>query len=416
MIMQLLVLGTAVMTTLLALLAFWQFRSAVVYALVSLALAATVRPLIIYWKQRGLAMRMVLVLFYAFGLCVFGFLFFHIGRFAVSDIQQAAQTLSVQGGWVFPPWLQGSSFQRTLVTWLPTPDKLIEAVTDKQGQFVLTAVLSMTERIGSIVSVTLLVLFLTIYWSTNKIHFERLWLSLLPAEKRKQARSAWRTIETELGTYIRSEIAQSFLAAVLLGFGYWLLGSRYPVLMALTGALAWLIPVVGAPLAMIMPLLMGLLTSIQLSLFTIIYTLVVLVVLQVWVEPHLFKRKWDSPILTLVILLAMADAFGLIGILVAPPVSAVCQILWNLLISNRFDSGAAVKISDLKERQSRLMAVIKEMEEPPPRLVVSSMERLADLLEKAEPILSLRILPDSTDKFHLSNPIDGSDGVVTSGK
>jgi hypothetical protein len=41
---QLVVIGTAVMTTLLALVAFWQFRVVVIYFLVSLALAATVRP------------------------------------------------------------------------------------------------------------------------------------------------------------------------------------------------------------------------------------------------------------------------------------------------------------------------------------------------------------------------------------
>ena len=236
----------------------------------------------------------------------------------------------------------------------------------------------------------------------------RLWLSLLPSEQRKQARGVWRTIEPDLGAYIRSEIVQSLLAFVLLGLGYWLLGSRYPTLMALIGALAWLIPVVGAPLAVILPLLMGLLTSVQLSLFTILYTLVVLIALQVWVEPRLFKRNWDNPILTLVIMLAMADAFGWIGILVAPPLSAVCQILWNLLVSNRLDSGAAVQVSDLKERQAHLWTVIKEMEEPPPPLVISSMERLANLLEKAEPILPVV----SSEPFHPSQPVNGGDGSV----
>ena len=220
---------------------------------------------------------------------------------AVSDIQEVAQTLSVQGDWVLPPWLEGSSFQRTLVAWLPTPDKLFEAVTGEQGQFVLPAVLSFTEGIGGIASGVILVLFLSIYWSINQVHFERLWLSLLPSEQRKQARGVGRAIELDLGAYIRSEIVQSLLAGLLLGLGYWLLGSQYPMLMALIGALAWLIPVVGAPLAVILPLLMGLLTSVQLSLFTILYTLVVLIALQVWVEPRLFKRKWDNPILTLVI-------------------------------------------------------------------------------------------------------------------
>ena len=397
MMKQLVVFGTAVMTTLLALLALWQFRSAIVYVLASLALAATARPLIMDWKRRRLVMRLALALLYILSLCGFGFLIFHVGKFAVGDVQQFAQTLSLQGVWVVPPWLEGSSFQHALVTWLPTPDKLFEAVTGEQGQFVLPAVLSFTEGIGGIASGIILVLFLAIYWSINQIHFERLWLSLLPSEQRKQARSIWRTIESNLGAYIRSEVAQSFLAAILLGLGYWLLGSQYPTLMALIGALAWLIPVVGASLAVILPLLIGLLTSVQLSLFTILYTLVVLIALQVWVEPHLFKRKWDNPILTLVIVLGMADAFGLIGIIAAPPLSAVCQILWNLLISNRLDSGAAVQISELKERRAHLWAVIQEMEDPPPPLVMSSMERLANLLEKAEPILPVVLPPESSE-------------------
>jgi predicted PurR-regulated permease PerM len=250
------------------------------------------------------------------------------------------------------------------------------------------------------VSGVFVVLFLSLYWSINQIHFERLWLSLLPAEQRKHARDIWRTIEHDLGAYIRSEVVQSLLAALLLGLGYWLLGSPYPTVLALIGALAWLIPIVGAALAVILPLVMGLLTSVQLSLFTAIFTLVVLIALQVWVEPRLFTRKWDNPILTLVILLAMADAFGLLGILVAPPLSAVCQILWNLLVTNRLASGEAAQVSDLKERQSHLRAVIKEMDELPPPLVISSMERLTDLLEKAEPILQAALPAEPSDLFH----------------
>jgi predicted PurR-regulated permease PerM len=257
---------------------------------------------------------------------------------------------------------------------------------------------------------------LSIYWSINQIHFERLWLSLLPSELRKNARDIWRTIEPDLGAYIRSEVVQSLLAALLLGLGYWLLGSPYPMLLALIGALAWLIPVVGAALAVILPLLMGLLTSAQLSLFTVLYTLVVLIALQVWVEPRLFKRKWQNPILTLVILLAMADAFGLLGIIVAPPLSAVCQTLWNLLVSNRLAPGPATQVSDLKERQAHLQAAIREMDELPPPLVMSSMERLTDLLEKAEPILGTALPAEPSDLFHPSQPSTSEDGVLISTK
>ena len=127
-------------------------------------------------------------------------------------------------------------------------------------------------------------------------------------------------------------------------------------------------------------LLVGLLTSVQLSLLTVLYTLVVLIALGVWVKPRLFNRRWDNPILTVILLIALADAFGLVGIIVAPPLSVVCQILWSRLVSHRLASGAAAQVSDLEERQERVWATIRAMDEPPLPLVTSSMERLTRLI------------------------------------
>ena len=365
----------------------WQFRIVVVYVLISLTLAAALRPLVNRLVGRGFVVRVAWILLYLVVLGSFGFLLFLTGETAINEIQQLAQTVSVQDEWKLPIWLEGSSFQQALVARLPPPSKLFEAVTGDQGQLVLPAILGFTQGIGGVVSGVLVILFLSIYWSINQIHFERLWLSLLPSGQRKQARGIWRTIEPDIGAYIRGQVIQSLLAGLLLGLGYWLLGSPYPALLALAGALACLIPVVGAPLAVIPALLVGLLTSVQLSLFTALYTLVVLIALGVWVKPRLFNRRWDNPILTVVLLIALADAFGLVGIILAPPLSVVCQILWSRLVSHRAVSGAAAQISDLKERQAHVWDTIKAMDEPPLPLVTSSMERLTHLIEKAEPIL-----------------------------
>src|SRR5829696_5174620 len=323
---QLVVIGTAVMTTLLALVALWQFRIVVVYVLVSLALAATVRPMSRSESRRSLKTRLLLILLYAISIGFFSLLLLLLGRLLIGDLQQLAQKISGQSSWELPPWLAGSMFQQTLDRWLPTPDKLFDAFTS-QRQLVFSALLGFTQGIGGVVSAFFVILFLSVYWSINQNHFERLWLSLLPSEQRTHARDIWRTLEHDLGAYTRSEVIQSLVAVLLLGVGYWLLGTHYPALLAVVGAVAWLVPVVGAALAVILPLLLGLLTGAQFSLFTVLYTIIVLIVLQVWVEPRLFRRKWDNPILTLVILLALADALGLLGIILAPPLSVVCQIL-----------------------------------------------------------------------------------------
>jgi predicted PurR-regulated permease PerM len=279
--------------------------------------------------------------------------------------------------------------------------------------------LGFSENIVSLVSGILVILFLSIYWSINQIHFERLWLSLLHSGQRKQARGIWRTVEPDLGAYIRSQVIHGLLAGLVLGLGYWALGSPYTALLALAGALACQVPVAGPVLAMLAVLLVGLLTGVQLSLFTALYTVIVLIALGLWVKPRLFKRKWDNPILTLVILIALAGAFGLVGIIIAPPVSVVCQILWNRLVSRRAVLGAATQISDLKERQERVWATLRAMDEPPLPLVTTSMERLNELIEKAEPLLQAGLQPadplaKASEPFLAPQPvITESDPVVT---
>jgi putative permease len=384
---QLFRIGMAVMTTLLALVVLWQFRVVVVYVMSSLMLAAALRPLAKHLVGRSFMVRGAWILFFLVILGSFGFILFFTISSAISEIQFLAKSVSIQDAWRLPKWLEGSSFQRALVGWLPPPSNLFKAVVGDKGQLVLPDLLYFMQNMSGIVTGLIVILFLSIYWSTNQIHFERLWLSLLPSDQRKQARGIWRTIELDLGAYIRSQVVQSILAGLLLGLGYWLFGSPYPALLALAGGLACLIPVVGVILAIVPPLLAGLLTSVQLSLLTTLYTVIALIALGVWVKPRLFNRRWDNPILTLVLLMALADAFGLIGIIAAPPLSVVCQILWSRLVSHPLASGAAAQISDLKERQERLWATINAMDEPPPPLVTNSMERLAQLIGKAKPIL-----------------------------
>ena len=395
---------TAVMTTLLAILVLWQFRVAIVYVLLSLILTAVLRPFANLLAGRRLVVRLSWILLFLAGLGGFGFLLFLTGRSALSEIQQLGQGLSERDAWTLPVWLKDSPFQQTLVAKLPPPSQLFEAVTGTQGQFILPTLFGWLQGIGGVLTGVFVILFLSIYWSINQIHFERLWLSLLPSDQRKRARGIWRTIEPGIGTYIRGQLFQSLLAGLFLGIGYWLLGSPYPVVLALAGALACLVPIVGAPLAVLPPLLVGLMTGLQLSLVMALYAIVVVIALGVWIKPRLFDRRWDNPILTIILLIALADAFGVVGILVAPPLSVVCQVLWNRLVSHLSVSGAAAQISDLKERLAHLGETISSMDDPRLPLVTSSIEQLAHLMVQAEPVLQAALPAGSSEPVRDNPP------------
>ena len=389
---QLLTFGTAVLVTVLGLLLLWQFRLVFVYVLFSLALAASLRPLAKRLTGRKRLQRLGLLLLFLLLLGGFALLLGLSVARAAGDVQRLAGQVAVQDEWQQPEWLAGTAFQQVLDERVPAPSVLFSALTGDEGQLVLPTLFGFTQNIISVVSAALVILFLSIYWSVDQVHFERLWLSLLPVGWRARVRDIWRTVEPELGAYLRNVALRSILAGLLLGLGYWALGSPYATLLALIGAFALLIPMVGVALAVAAPLLVGLLTSVPLSLFTTLLAIAVLTALKLWVEPRFFKRGHDNPILTIVILMALADAFGLFGLILAPPLSAVVQILWSRLVTQRAAAGAAGQFSDLKERQMQVQALVAEMDEPPP-LVTSSLERLTSLLERAESTLAAAATP-----------------------
>ena len=180
--------GLAVMVTLLALVVLWQFRIVVIYVLISLIIAAALRPLVNRLVGKHFLVRMAWILLYLVVLGCFGILLYMTAKAAINEIQKFVETISVQDEWSLPVWLERSSLQQTVVTRLPPPSQLITAVTGEDGQLVLPAIIGFSQGIGGVFSAVIVIIFLSLYWSINQIHFERLWLSLLPSAQRKQAR------------------------------------------------------------------------------------------------------------------------------------------------------------------------------------------------------------------------------------
>ncbi len=75
---------------------------------------------------------------------------------------------------------------------------------------------SVTSSVTNFLTYAGIAVVVSIYWISDRLHFERLLLSLLPATHRTRARAMWRTLEAGVGAYLRSELVQGVLAAMLL--------------------------------------------------------------------------------------------------------------------------------------------------------------------------------------------------------
>jgi putative permease len=406
-------IGLAVLTTLLVLLVIWQFRIVIGYVFISLMLAATIRPLFRHLAGRRLMARILWMIVYIVVGVGLGFLLFLVIKTSGSELQRLAESVSEKDQWIFPVWL-GNSVNQFLSTRLPSPSVILQAIVGTKGELLLPKLLGIAQGVGGAVAAIAIILILSIYWGINQVHFERLWLSLLPSDQRKRARSIWRAIETDTGSYIRGQFFHSILTGVVLGIGFWTMGSPYPVLIALVSALACMIPVVGSVLALLPPLLIGLFTSFQITLFTGIYTLIVLIAILIWVKPRFVNKRWDNPILTVVLIIALADAFGILGIIVAPPLSVILQILWRRLISHRVAAGAATNITDLQMRLETLRETVSAMEDQNVPLVRSSMSRITNLIAEAEPVLVAAASVDPSSQLSPGDP-EGSNPNIAAG-
>jgi predicted PurR-regulated permease PerM len=152
-----------------------------------------------------------------------------------------------------------------------------------------------------------------------------------------------------VGAYIRSEVLQTVLAGVLLAGGYWLIGIKYPFLLALFAALAWLVPLLGGVFALAPLIMIGWLSGPLAVLFGLIYTVAILVFMEFLVQRRLYRHERYGGVLVVVVMMALGDALGLLGLLMAPPIAVALQS-WLNEIS---DAPAAVGV-DLPALQARL--------------------------------------------------------------
>ena len=377
---------TAVALATLALLyLLWQFRLILGLFLISLFVAAAVRPSILYLVDRGFSMTLARLFVYTLLIAAFVLLSYLLSEPFSQEVQLLSNRTTVTYQFRYNQWSTGSEWQQSIVSRLPEPEMLFDTAVGEEGEQLLQTLLNITQSLFSLFGGIITVIILSIYWSSDQDRFERLWLSLLSAEQRMRARDSWREVETHVGDYLRSQMAQSLLAAGLLGFGYWLMGLHYPILLAILAAIAWLIPLAGVVFIAIPVFLAGFTFNVWLAVGALLYTVVIMLFLEIIVEPRLFDRRHYSNFLLLLTMVPLVDAFGFVGFIVAPPLAVATQLIVRQVFRYRIQP--TVTAVDLDQLEQRLQEVeqLLPLEEGEPHLpeIGNMLGRLEVLLQEA---------------------------------
>jgi putative permease len=369
--------------TLVVLISLWQFSIAIVLFALSLAVAAALRPSINNLAGKKIPRRLALGIVYALLIVSITALLLLISPPLGGDLQRAADDFVTGYERALAVWpTEGTVFQQVLAEQLPPAADLYQALTSPEGVPALAGIFGAAQNFFSILGRIALIIILSLYWSADQLRFERLGLSLLTAEYHPKALQVWRSVEAAVGAYLRSEVIQSILAGLLLGLGYSLMGVRYPALFTLWGAIARLIPWFGVVIAILPLFLVEMGNSPLLGFLATAYTLGVLLLLKMVIEPRFFHRQRYSSLLIVIFVVILAESFGVIGVMLAPLLAVTIQILFQQLYPMQRRRYSPELLEKATELRKRLAEVRRQIQGGRARQAALIMNRLNYLVKQ----------------------------------
>lgn len=372
-----------ILSTLVVVILLWQFSISIVLFVLSLAISAALRPSLLSLMDRGHSRTFALGIVYSVLVFILVLLLIAISQPVFLDAQKIAEDFSSGYERIKTEWPRGGTlFQQALAEQLPPTKDLYEALTSEEGITALTGVFGIAQNFFTLLGRIAIAIILSIYWSADQNRFEHLALSLFPPEYHMKARKVWRSVETGVGAYVRSELIQSLLAGIILGIGYAFMHVRYPAVLALWVAIARLIPWFGTMIAVLPPLLVGIGTSPGLGIVVCVYTLGVLLWMKLVIEPHFFLRNHYNSLLIVLFVIALAEAFGIIGVMLAPPLAVAVQIFFAHVSPAPYKLYGEEKVEQVEELQRRLARIQRRLAtqpKPVPQETLAEIEQVHHL-------------------------------------
>lgn len=390
---RLAMLTAVILATAASFVLAWLLWDVFVLFFVSVALAAALRPLVIQMRSWNISDGTAIL------ICYLALLTFLVGFFFIFSSLLGNDLFVVLDR--FPDWYDnlhrqlenGSAWQQTLANSLPSSGVFIQAIAESGIGSGSSTLVNLSVGLLNGFIFIIGVMSLGYYWLVDQSRFERLWLSLLPVPARVRARSIWRAAELEIGTYIRVELAIVCLVSLVLLGVYWLIGLPFAALLALASGVMQLLPWLGGSLMILVTLGVALSSgNVTTALIVLAVGMVQEPILAYLVRPQMYRnvRKLNS-LLVVVMLLALGSLGGLYAVLLAQPLAALIQVVYQYtaLDPQRLTPTQTLpELERLSERARALEEALDEQDEQTPELR-NLVLRLRKLFPRAREVVTV---------------------------
>ncbi len=225
-------------------------------------------------------------------------------------------------------WLAEQSWAER---YIPDSSQVQSALTKSSGTLV-PGIVSWLSLTGWALTSVLVILFVGLYAAYDPELYRRGLLKLFPFEKRAVANDVLVAIRSDLGRWIVGRFASMAVVGLLTGIGLWVLGVPLPATLGVVAAFLTFIPNIGPLMAAVPQILLALNVGNNVALYVLIFNILLQGVESYLITPIIQRHEVSlPPILLISAQVLMGVTFGVIGIMMAAPLTVVILVLVRTL-------------------------------------------------------------------------------------
>ncbi|MCZ7573192.1 MAG: AI-2E family transporter [Ardenticatenaceae bacterium] len=343
-----------VVVSALILAVLWAARGALFPFALGLVVAYLLIPLVNHvqaampagFRSHGLARPVAIIVVYLAGLALVGIFLGFLAPLVVSQIGllvNAAPALYQEGQALVNQALEAWNAYLTADL-----QRMIQEYAQRLGPGILSAVQRGTLRTIGIVTNTvswvlglLVIPFWLFFVLNDSDKAKRGALKLLPPPLRPDAEALRIIVDRVLGAYIRGQLILAFSVGLMATLGLMVLGVEFALLLGIAAGAFEIFPFIGPILGAIPAVIVALLQDPGLALRVVVLFAAIQQIENVLLVPKINGAAVAlHPALIMVVLVVGQQLFGLAGMLIAVPLTAVLRDVVNYLYLRVGDEGA----------------------------------------------------------------------------
>lgn len=302
----------------------------------SILLSYVLNPIVNYLERKGLKRNFGIIILYLTVLTIFILMVVTIIPELARESQTLVELIPIYVDDMYE-WFNGFYFKYIKnIENLPKEfNGLTEIILEKLGRIefhILKFLKRNTDNVISKMKDSLklfLVPILSYYFLKDKEYFKKKIYENIPFKYKAYVLKLSKEIDTSLLNFLKGQIITSIIVGVLSMIGLFFLNIKFAILIGTTIALFEIIPYLGPFVGITLAVIFGLTDSLSKAFWGVITLLVIQQIENNIIAPRIVGENVGlHPVIVIVAAIIGGGYFGIIGMILAIPVTSVVKIVW----------------------------------------------------------------------------------------